>query len=107
VAERALGTIPDDDVAALRPGRMLARQLGDTKVLLCNVGGELFAVEDRCSHAAVPLSRGSLDGFEVECPFHGARFDVRSGRPLCPPAREPIAVFDVATSAGGVEIRSR
>jgi 3-phenylpropionate/trans-cinnamate dioxygenase ferredoxin subunit len=107
VAERALGRISDDDLAALAPGRMTTCQLGDTKVLLCNVGGVFYAVEDRCSHAAVPLSRGSLDGFEVECPFHGARFDVRSGRALCPPAREPIAVFDVETSAGGVEIRSR
>jgi len=47
------------------------------------------------------------DHFLTVAGIDGARFDVRSGRPLCPPAREPIAVFDVATSAGGVEIRSR
>jgi len=107
VAEATLGVLSRGEIESLAPGEMLARAYGDRKVLVCNVAGRLFAVENRCSHAAVELSRGTLEGFEVECPFHGARFDVRSGAALCAPAQKPIAAFDVVPNSDGAEVRTR
>jgi len=55
----------------------------------------LYAVEDICTHDGGDLATGELQGYEIECPRHGARFDVRTGAVLCPPAYEPIAKFPV------------
>ncbi|MFN0050565.1 MAG: non-heme iron oxygenase ferredoxin subunit [Planctomycetales bacterium] len=64
-------------------------------VLLFRVAGEFYAVADLCSHDGQPLTDGPLVGCAVECPRHGARFDIRTGRPLCMPAVEPIATLVV------------
>jgi 3-phenylpropionate/trans-cinnamate dioxygenase ferredoxin subunit len=74
-------------------------------VLLVRVGGRFFAVEDVCSHDGQPLTEGPLEGYAIECPRHGARFDVRSGRPLCMPAVEPIATFEVQIRGDDVLLR--
>lgn len=69
-----------------------------------NCGGELLAIEDRCSHDDGPLAHGELDpaACTVECPRHGSIFDLRTGRPKTLPAFEPVDVFEV--SVEGVEI---
>ena len=54
-----------------------------------------YAIDDVCTHDGGPLAEGELIGCEIECPRHGARFDVRTGRPLCMPAIEPVAVHSV------------
>ena len=54
-----------------------------------------YAIDDVCTHDGGPLAEGELIGCEIECPRHGARFDVRTGRPLCMPAIEPVAVHAV------------
>lgn len=64
-------------------------------VLLCNVDGELYALQKNCTHAGVPLGGGRLRGHRLECPLHGAVFDVRSGAVLSPPARKPLDVYPV------------
>lgn len=63
--------------------------------MLANVDGDVYALEDECSHEEFPLSDGELDGAEVECIYHGARFDVCSGRPLTLPAVKPVRTFEV------------
>jgi len=68
---------------------------GDVAIAVFNIDGELYAVEDVCTHDGGDLATGELRGFEIECPRHGARFDVRTGAVLCPPAYEPIAKFPV------------
>lgn len=83
------------DVAELEPGQMKAVEHAGRSILLCNVDGQIHAVENECSHAAVPLVEGELDGCEVECAFHGAVFDVRDGRALALPAKDPIRTFEV------------
>lgn len=65
------------------------------RILVCNVEGALYAVEDRCSHDNAPLDNGELDDYEIECPRHGARFDVRSGKALCLPATRAIETYAV------------
>lgn len=103
----SIGEVDRSEIDALESGQMLAREFSGRKVLLCNVGGSLYALENRCSHAAVELSGGRLDGYEIECPFHGSRFDVRNGAVLSRPARTPVTSFDVVMTASGIEIRPR
>ena len=62
-------------------------------VALVRIDGTLSAIEDTCSHAEVSLSEGDVEDGEVECWLHGSRFDLTSGRPLCPPATRPVAVY--------------
>ena len=62
---------------------------------LFRIGDKYHAIEDRCSHRGARLSAGELDGTEIVCPLHGARFDVRDGAPMCRPAQGPVATFKV------------
>ena len=79
----------------LLPGEHRVAWDGDVAIAVFNIDGELYAVEDVCTHDGGDLATGELHGYEIECPRHGARFDVRSGAVLCPPAYEPIAKFPV------------
>jgi nitrite reductase/ring-hydroxylating ferredoxin subunit len=92
------------DVEELEPGGLLPVKVGERKVLVCRVGDEYFAIENFCPHATVPLSRGRLDDCVLECPFHGGKLDVRSGRPVQHPIRRPVATFAVRQVDGGIEI---
>lgn len=67
------------------------------KIAVFHVDGELYAIDDTCSHAEASLSAGELDPDElcVECPLHGSQFDLRSGRPRTLPAFEPVATYTV------------
>jgi 3-phenylpropionate/trans-cinnamate dioxygenase ferredoxin subunit len=61
---------------------------------------EVFAIEDECSHAAVALSEGDVDGCTIECWMHGSRFDLRTGKPTGLPATEPVSTFAVEVRKG-------
>lgn len=85
-------------VAALREvpeGEVVGVEAQGVRVCLANVDGEVYAFQDRCSHRDFPLSNGELDTDEcsVSCEWHGARFDIRTGAPLCLPATRPIPVY--------------
>ncbi len=64
-------------------------------VAICNVDGNFFAVQDLCTHDGGPLGEGELVGSQIECPRHGARFDVKSGKALCLPAVIGIPTYEV------------
>jgi 3-phenylpropionate/trans-cinnamate dioxygenase ferredoxin subunit len=70
-------------------------QVDDKEVALCNVGGEIFAVANVCTHDDGPLGDGFLLGDEIECPRHGARFNVTTGAVRTLPAIVPIPTFEV------------
>ena len=74
----------------------------DLRVALCKVDGEIFALEDVCPHDDGPLGEGCLRGHEIECPRHGARFDVRSGAVTRMPAPYPVSTFAVRVEDGDV-----
>ncbi len=69
--------------------------------------GELYALEDRCTHDEFELSSGDVDATEgsITCVLHGARFDIREGTALCAPAYEPVAKFPVKIEHGGIWVR--
>lgn len=75
-----------------------------TPLVVFNHQGELYALEDRCSHEDFELSPGEYDAQAgtIECVLHGARFDIRDGRALCAPAYEPVAKFPVKIEHGGI-----
>ncbi len=73
-------------------------------VLLCNVGGSIYAVRDMCTHDGGILGFGDLDGDLIECPRHGARFDVTTGRAAAPPATAPIRTYPVRVRDGQIEV---
>jgi len=89
----------------LLPGEFKVVWDGDTAIAVYNIDGDLYAIEDVCSHDGGDLAGGTLHGFEVECPRHGARFDVRTGDVTCPPAYEPIASFPVHEVDGQIWTR--
>lgn len=78
---------------------------GGRAIALYNVGGELFATDDTCTHAQASLSDGELEGHAIRCPLHGARFDVRTGRVLSPPAFKPERTYEVRTEGEDVQIK--
>ena len=92
-------------VADLPPGAKKAVKLGDTWVLVCNVGGRLLAVSAICSHAVKPLAAGRVRNCTITCPVHGARFSLETGEALALPATKPIPVYEVRIVDDQVEVR--
>ena len=72
------------------------------EIALHCVDGVPYATDNVCTHGAGSLCEGYLEGFEIECPLHQGRFDVRDGRPLCDPVTEPIRVYPVRIEGGRV-----
>src|SRR5438034_11512677 len=93
-------------VDEIPPGGRKSVVVDDRAVLLFRIDDDFYAVEDVCSHDGQPLTEGPLHGTAIECPRHGARFDIRTGRPLCMPAVEPIAVFEVQVQGYDILLRA-
>ena len=72
------------------------------EVLICRTGGGLFAVENRCSHQLSPLAGGKLRGCFIFCPLHGARFDLRDGKPIGQITDKYLRAFPVRVEGGEV-----
>ncbi len=89
----------------LPPGGKKLLDLDGRAVALFNVGGTFYAIDDVCTHDGGPLAEGELHGCEIECPRHGARFDVRTGAALCMPAFEPVRTHEVRIEDGAVFLR--
>ena len=91
----------DGDVA---PEQVIVVTVGGRRLALCNVNGRHYAIDDVCTHDGGPLDQGELDGVEIECPRHGARFDVTTGRATCMPAVVPVKTYDVRVAGGEVQV---
>jgi 3-phenylpropionate/trans-cinnamate dioxygenase ferredoxin component len=99
-------TLDIGPLAELPPGRMRLVEWEDLEIAVVNCGGELFAIEDRCSHDHGPLAEGELDeaACTLECPRHGSRFDLRTGRPTTLPAYVPVDTFPVRVEDGVIKL---
>ena len=89
-------------VADVTPGTAHRVEVDGLDVAIVRDGEDFYAIEDECSHAAVALSEGDVEGCEIECWMHGSRFDLRTGKPLGPPATEPVPVFPVQITGDDV-----
>jgi 3-phenylpropionate/trans-cinnamate dioxygenase ferredoxin component len=86
------------------PERVAVFQVGDHEVAVCNVSGEFFAIDDLCTHDGGSLDQGELEGDEIECPRHGARFNVRTGDVVQLPAFEPVETHEVRLDGDSVQV---
>lgn len=82
-------------ITDIAPGTTKQVTFEDEDILLCNVDGTVYAINDVCTHDGGNLDQGELDGCEIECPRHGARFDVRTGEVKALPAVIPVATYRV------------
>ncbi|MDA1128331.1 MAG: non-heme iron oxygenase ferredoxin subunit [Chloroflexi bacterium] len=89
------GFVKVAQVSEIKPGEMIVVEVDSEQVLLANINGNIHAMDDICSHAYASLSEGDLNGVEVECPLHGAAFNVTTGVPVSPPATESIRVYQI------------
>lgn len=91
----------------LLPGEKITIWHDDTPILVVNLDGEYYAVEDKCSHEDFELSSGPVDAAtgQIECVLHGARFCLKSGEALSPPAYSPVAKFPVKRLNGAIWTR--
>jgi nitrite reductase/ring-hydroxylating ferredoxin subunit len=86
----------------LREGTMKRVDVGGRRILLANVAGRLYAVDDTCTHEEASLSTGVLQGELVKCPLHGSRFNVRTGQALEEPAEEDLGTYPVREEGGRI-----
>ncbi len=91
-------------VEDIPPGKRIFVEIGDYPIVLFNIAGKLYAIGDVCTHDDGPLGDGELDGHQIICPRHGARFDVRNGKVLSLPAVVDIPTYPVRISEDDVEI---
>ncbi len=82
-------------VSDLKEDGVISVVVGGDEIAIVQTEGEVFAIRDWCSHAAVPLSEGEVDGTTIECWLHGSCFDLRTGRPTSMPATVPVPVYPV------------
>jgi naphthalene 1,2-dioxygenase system ferredoxin subunit len=84
---------------------MLAVSFGDYQIALYDVAGDVFATDNLCTHAQALLSDGTLTGDIVECPLHGGRFEVRTGKGLGPPIPEDLKTYPARVADGEIQLR--
>ena len=99
-------TVEIGPAAEFAPGTSRIVEIDGRKIGVFNCGGELRAIEDRCSHDDGPLAEGPFDpdSCTVECPRHGALFDLNTGRPRTLPAYLPVDTFPVRVEDGTVKL---
>ena len=102
-SETIIHVCPVDE---LPPGAHKVVELDDVEIAVVNCGGEILAIEDRCSHDDGILLEGELDQEQcrVECPRHGSVFDLRTGKPLNLPAYQPVDTYDVLIEDGTIKL---
>lgn len=91
-------------VSEIGPGEREIFEVDGLYIAVFNVGGTYYAIEDICTHDDGPLVEGDLDGFEIECPRHGARFDVRTGAVRRMPAVVPVKWFLVRVEGDAIQV---
>ena len=99
-------TIDICPVDELPPGAMRLIEWEDLEIGVFNCNGEIYAIEDRCSHDNGNLVEGDLDEDDctIECPRHGSKFDLHTGKPLTLPAYVPVDTFPVSVEDGLIKI---
>ncbi|MCC6447040.1 MAG: non-heme iron oxygenase ferredoxin subunit [Armatimonadetes bacterium] len=89
-------------VADVAPMQAIVVQAGGRRLALCRVNDEFYAIDDACTHDNGPLGEGELDDHQIECPRHGARFDVRTGAALSLPAVRGVKSYPVTVTGDDI-----
>jgi 3-phenylpropionate/trans-cinnamate dioxygenase ferredoxin subunit len=89
----------------LPPGERRIIDVEDVQIAVFNLAGDFYAIEDVCTHDYAPLADAKLEGDEIICPRHGARFCIKTGAVTAPPAYEPVPTFPVRIHQGMIQVR--
>jgi nitrite reductase/ring-hydroxylating ferredoxin subunit len=92
------------DAGDVSDGEISAYTVGERQIAVANLGGELRAFDDTCTHQHCSLAEGDLEDSIVQCPCHGSQFDVTTGEVVEGPATEPIEVFDAREDGGELQV---
>src|SRR5215203_2399311 len=93
------------DTKDIQPSQMKEAQIDGKNICVVNVEGKYYAIGSICTHEGGPLADGMLEGYEVECPWHGSKFDVRTGEVTNPPASEPEPAYEVKVDGNNILIK--
>jgi 3-phenylpropionate/trans-cinnamate dioxygenase ferredoxin subunit len=93
-------------VDEIQSGGVRVVDVDGAEVALFNIDGTFYALADICTHDGGTLADGTVEGHEIECPRHGARFDIRTGKVTAPPAYEAVSTYPVRVVNGRVQVRS-
>lgn len=91
-------------VDELQNGQRLIFEIDGSHIAVFNIAGEYFAIADICSHDDGPVAEGEIHEFEVECPRHGARFDIKTGKALTLPAVVDIPAYPVRVEGDEIQV---
>ena len=95
------------DTKDIPRSQMKEVEVGGENICIVNVEGKYFAIGSVCTHEGGPLADGTLEGYEVECPWHGSKFDVRTGEVTNPPADTPEPVYEVKVEDNNILVKKR
>lgn len=98
--------LPVARVESIADGDYAQIEVDDALIAVFNIGGEFYAIDDVCTHDGGELAGGAVDGDVVICPRHGARFCLKTGAALTPPAYEPVRTYQTRIVDGMVEVHS-
>jgi 3-phenylpropionate/trans-cinnamate dioxygenase ferredoxin subunit len=93
------------DAGALADKENRVVDVDGTEVAIFNLDGKIYAIEDVCTHDGAEIASGVVEGGEIICPRHGARFCIKTGAVKCAPAYEDIDTFPVQTENGRIQVR--
>lgn len=89
----------------LKSTKALSFHVENKEIAVCQVNGKYFAFDNECTHQFGILSDGWLEDYKIECPLHGAQFDIRDGKALCMPAVDDITAYEVIIRDGEVLVK--
>ena len=81
-------------------------EVNGEKICLANVEGKYYAIGNVCTHVGGPLAQGKLEGYEVECPWHGSRFDIRTGKVVRPPAMRSEPIYEIKVEDDNILVKN-
>ena len=93
------------DTKDIPPSQMKAVEVAGEKICVANIEGKYYAIGNVCTHVGGPLAEGTLEGYEVECPWHGSKFDVRTGEVTRSPATRSEPTFELKVDGNNILIR--
>jgi glycine betaine catabolism B len=99
------GFVKVADTKDIPSSQMKTVEVNGEKICVVNVEGKYYAIGNVCTHEGGPLADGTLEGYDVECPWHGSKFDVRTGKITNPPADTPEPSYEVKVGGSNVLIR--
>ena len=90
----------------IQPSIMKTVEDNGEKICLANVEGNYYAIGNVCTHLGGPLAQGKLEGYEVQCPWHGSRFDIRTGKVARPPEMRPEPIYEIKVEDDSILVKN-